>query len=195
MTGDITSLEQMLNRIAKPADDEERVSLGAIVETVGGRSFGPLLVTAGIIMTSPLSGVPGMPTIMGILLLLIAVQLLMRRKHFWLPRALLQRSVAAEKLKKGITWLLPPARFIDRLLRPRLLAFTHGWSMYAIAIVCVVVAATMPLMELVPFSVHAAGVAVTAFGLSLIARDGLLALVAFAVTAVSLGSIAYNVLW
>jgi len=33
-------------------------------------------------------------------------------------------------------------------------------------------------MEVIPFSANAAGAAITAFGLSLIARDGLLALVA-----------------
>ena len=191
---DITNLEQMLDRIAQSADGEQKVSLGGIVEAVGSRSFGPLLLMAGVIIFSPLSGMPGMPTTMGLLVLLIAGQLLFRKEHFWLPRWLLQRSIGRDKLVKGIRWLRRPARFVDRWLRPRLPAFIHGVSIYLIAMVCVVIAALMPMMEFVPLSVHGAGLALTAFGLSMIARDGLLALLAFAVTSVTFGLLIYNLL-
>ncbi|HEX3034414.1 MAG TPA: exopolysaccharide biosynthesis protein [Thermodesulfobacteriota bacterium] len=85
-----------------------------------------------------------------------------------------------------------PARFVDRLLRPRLTIFTHQTAAYVIAIVCVVIAAAMPVMELVPFSANVAGAALTAFGLSLIAHDGLLALLAFVFTAITFGLITFG---
>jgi len=192
--GDIKNLQQMLDRIEASAKDEERISLGQIVEAVGSRSFGPLLLMAGVIMASPLTGIPSVPTSMGIVVLLIATQLLFRRQHFWLPRWLLQRSIAADKFTKGIEWLRPYARFIDRWLRPRLPLFTEGISIYIIALACIAIAASMPLMELVPFSAHIAGLALTAFGLSLIARDGLLALLAFVATAVTFGLVIYSLL-
>ncbi|HBG07601.1 MAG: exopolysaccharide biosynthesis protein [Geobacteraceae bacterium GWC2_58_44] len=191
---DITNLQQMLDRIEQSAKDQERVSLGKIVEGVGSRSFGPLLLLAGVIMASPLTGIPSMPTTMGILVLLIATQLLFRKQHFWLPDWLLKRSVAAEKLAKGVEWLRPSARFIDRWLRPRLPVFIDGVSIYIIAIACIAIALSMPAMELVPLSAHIAGLALTAFGLSLIARDGLLALLAFVATAITFGLIVYNLL-
>ena len=191
MTQEITNLEQMLDRIDSSADHQGRVSLNAIIEAVGSRSFGPLLLMAGIIMVSPLSGMPGVPTTMGLLVLLIAGQLLFRRRHFWLPRWLLKRSIAKAKLRKGVNWLRPPARFIDGWLRPRLPIFTQGACIKVISLVCAVIAVTMPIMELVPFSAHSAGIALTAFGLSLIARDGLLALLAILVTAMTFGLIVY----
>lgn len=79
----------------------------------------------------------------------------------------------------------PAARFVDRLLRPRLTILTQGAGTYAIAALCLGIAATMPVMEMVPFSANAAGLALTVFGLSLVARDGLLALFAFVLTAVN----------
>lgn len=88
----LSNLEQLLDLIDKAADDLDRVSLGMIVEAVGSRSFGPLLLMVGVTLASPLSGIPGMPTTMGMLVLLIAVQLLFGRQHFWLPRWLLKRS-------------------------------------------------------------------------------------------------------
>lgn len=194
MTQEIKNLEQMLDRIENSADGRDSVSLGMIVEAVGARSFGPLLLMVGVVMTSPLSGIPSIPTSMGLLVLLIAVQLLLRRQHFWLPRWLLKRSLSRGKLRKGIKWLRRPARFIDRWLRPRLPVFIDGISTYLVAIVCIVIAACMPIMELVPFSAHGAGVALSAFGLSLIARDGLLALLAFLSTAISFGVLIYQLL-
>lgn len=61
-----------------------------------------------------------------------------------------------------------------------------------IAVVCLGIAATMPTMELVPLSSNAAGIALAAYGLSLIARDGLLALIAFVFTAITVGAIVYK---
>ncbi len=61
-----------------------------------------------------------------------------------------------------------------------------------VAIFCIVIAAGMPLMKLVPFSATTAGVALAAFGLALIAHDGLLALLAFLATAIALGLVTQN---
>ena len=183
MTQEITNLEQMLDRIGESADSKGRVSLGRIVESVGDRSFGPLLLLVGVIMTSPLSGMPGVPTTMGVLVLLI---------HFWLPAFVLRRSLEERKVHRAINWLRPSARFVDRWLRPRLPAFIRGGSTYLISLVCAAIAAVMPMMELVPFSAHVAGLALTAFGLALIARDGLLALIAFLAISVSFAFLIYQ---
>ncbi|MBU5636853.1 exopolysaccharide biosynthesis protein [Geomonas sp. Red69] len=192
MAREITTLQEMLDRIGDSADGAGRVSLGKIVESVGNRSFGPLLLMVGVIAASPLSGMPGVPTATGVLILLIAGQLFFRRDHFWLPRWLLRRSLAQEKVHKAVRWLRPVARFIDRVMRPRLPALIRGGSIYLISFACAAIAVVMPVMELVPFSAHGAGLALTAFGLALISRDGLLALIAFAVTAVSFALVIYQ---
>lgn len=190
-----TSLEQLLDRIGEAAAERDQVPLEAILDAVGRRSFGPLLLVAGLITLAPLIGdIPGMPTLMGVLVLLTAGQLLFHREHFWLPRWLLERSVTREKLCKAIEWLRRPARFVDRWIRPRLTMFVRGVGLHVIAVASIVVAAAMPVMEFVPFSANGAGGALTAFGLALIARDGLLALLALVITAGTFGLIAYNLL-
>jgi hypothetical protein len=193
MPAEITTLEEMLDRICSSDTDGEEISLGRIVESVGERSFGPMLLTVGIVMLSPISGVPGIPTTMGIAIVIIAGQLIVGREHFWLPRWLLKRSASRGKVYKAVKLMRPLARVVDRLLRPRLHTFIEGVATYAVAFVCIIIAIMMPMMEIVPFSAHAAGIAVTAFGLSMIARDGLVALVAFTTTAVTFGTVVYNV--
>lgn len=189
------SLEDLLDRIGESAAEREPVSLGAILDAIGRRSFGPLLLLAGLVTLAPIIGdIPGIPTVMALLVLLTAGQLLFRREHFWLPSWLLRRSVSQDGLCKALAWLRPPARFLDRWTRPRLRRFARGPAFYAIAGVCILIALGMPVMELVPFSANGAGLALTAFGLSLIARDGLLALIAFVVTGLTFGLIVYSLL-
>ena len=177
-----TNLEELLDELAQAGEHGGKVSLDELIRKIGRRSFGPLLLFAGLVAVSPLSGIPGMPTTVAVLVVTVAVQFLLRRDHFWLPQWLLQRELPHDKLCRAIELLRRPARFIDRFLRPRLAFMTHAAGIYAIAVLCVVIAATMPPLELLPFAATAAGAALSMFGLALIASDGLLAIVALVVT-------------
>lgn len=123
-----------------------------------------------------------MPTTLGVLVALITVQFLLRRRHFWLPRWLLNLRLKRETYCKALGWMRKPARLIDRFLRPRLESVTRRTGLYAIALICAVIGVAMPSLEVVPFSAHVAGLALTAFGLALIANDGVVGLVALAIT-------------
>ncbi|SDK87668.1 Uncharacterized conserved protein [Modicisalibacter muralis] len=190
-----TTLEQLIVRLREAAQGADRVSLRAIIETVGSRSFGPLLLIAGLVTLMPIIGdIPGVPTVMAVVVLLTSIQLLLHRQYFWLPGWLLNRSISRKTFVKALQWSLSPAHSIDRLLRPRLVFLTRRAGIYFIAVMCIVIAAAMPPMEVVPFSATGAGAALSAFGLSLIAQDGLLALLAFALTAGTLGFVGYQLL-
>lgn len=180
---EVTDLQQLLDRIQDSTPRNGRISLEAILETLGRRSFGPIILTAGLFTLSPIGDIPGTPTIIAFLVLLVSVQLLAHRPYFWLPRWLLRRSVGEASLEKSLKWLRPPARFIDRFLKERLTFFASHLGNYLVAVTCTLIALAMPPMEFVPFSATGAGAALTLFGLALIAHDGLLALVAFALTA------------
>jgi hypothetical protein len=192
---DPSNLEQLLERIGEAPDDEGKVSLDAILDVVGRRSFGPVLLVAGLITLAPIIGdIPGVPGIMGVLVVLVAGQVLFRHEHFWLPGWVLRRSVSRDKLSKALGWLQRPARFIDRLLRPRLTALTRPFGAYVIAFVCLQIGLIMPFMEVVPFSANAAGLVLATFGLALIACDGVLALIAYGTLALALGIAVYALL-
>ena len=181
------NLQDLLDHIERAAHKHEQVSLATVMEAVGTRSFGPLLLAAGVTTASPLSGIPGVSTAVGLMVLLIALQLLCGEKEFWLPQWLMQRTIDHRKVSRAFDWIRPPARLIDGLLRPRLSALVRASGRYVIALVCALIALGMPAMELVPFSATGAGLALTAFGLALVSRDGLLALIAFGFTTLTLG--------
>ena len=176
-------LEDLLDRIEEAASGKDRITLEMIVDAMGNRAFGPMLLLAGIITLMPLVGdIPGVPTMMAVLVLLSAVQLLLRREGIWLPRWILERSIEGRKLERGLEWARRPAGTLDRWLRPRIPWLLQGPGLWVVAVACITIAAALPAMELVPFSANTAGIALTALGLSLVTKDGVLALVALAVT-------------
>lgn len=170
------NLQELLDCLDSAGCDKEEVSLEEMLDAVGRRSFGPLLLLCGVIVLSPLSGIVGLPSLIALMVILLAGQLLLRRKQFWLPEWLLQRKMGRTLVSRALRMLQPVARFTDSFIHPRLQILTGSTSMQLIAAMCALVAMTMPLMEIVPFANTAAGVALTTFGLALIARDGVLVL-------------------
>lgn len=195
MSRELSNLEELLKRI-KDADGENgEVTFDDILDEVGRRSFAPLLLLAGIITAAPVVGdIPGVPTIMGIFVLVTTGQLLFQREHFWLPDWILKRSADKEKVEKGIGWMVKPAKFIDKWSKPRLTLFTHGTGHYVIAAVCMLIALAMPMMEVIPFSANVAGIAFTLFGLSLITHDGVLVILALIFALGTFGIILFGIL-
>lgn len=191
--GRAESLEQVLDQIANAGDPDSQVTLDAIVVAVGRHAFGPVLLLAGLVTLAPIIGdIPGIPTTMGIVVILTAGQLLIRRSRIWLPDWILRRSVSREKLDEALRRLRTPVRFLDRFLRPRMEFFLQGVGLHLIAVVCILIASLMPLMEFIPFSANAAGASLTIFGLSITVGDGLLALLALTLTFGMVGLAGYH---
>ena len=180
----VRSVGELLDRIDAAARKHNQTSLGDVLETIGNRSFGPLLLLAGLVMLAPVVGdIPGVPVMMGLVVILATGQLLAGRDHFWLPGWLVRRSVSHEKIETGVRWLRPVGRVLDRWSKPRLAQLTRGAGLMVGGAACTVVAAATPLMEVVPLSANLAGLAITAYGLAVIASDGVIALLAIGFSA------------
>lgn len=190
---DADDLVSLLERIRATDGDGHDVSVGEILEAAGTRTFGPVAVVAGLVVLAPLIGdLPGVPTLMGMLVVLTVGQRLFRQKHIWLPSWLSERRVPRDKLRKGLRWMLRPARFLDRFTGPRLSWLMTGGGDLLLALACLVVALALPLMEVVPLSANGGGLALMAFGLAMIARDGVVAILALLLTGGTLGFVGWQ---
>ncbi|GEN26696.1 hypothetical protein HVA01_03420 [Halovibrio variabilis] len=190
-----TNLMELIDSLERMEKDASRVSVDNVVRAVGRRSFGPLLLVAGLITLTPIIGdIPGMPTLMAALVVLVSVQLLLGREAFWLPNWLLKRSISQQKFDKGIQLTKKPARWIDGLLRVRLPWLTGYIGIRVTAVVCLLIAFAMPPMEFIPFSANGAGLALSLLGLGLVARDGVVLLLGFALFAATCALIVMNLL-
>ena len=186
----VDSLAEVVDQVTNAGSPGEAILVDDIVEAVGRRSFGPLIVVPGLIVLSPLSGMPGVPTLGGIAVLLIAGQMLLGRESIWLPQFIRCRSVGRDRMAKAGRFLMPVARFVDRFTRRRLVWLTEKpWSAL-IAASCVLIALAMPPLEAIIFANALTAAAISAFGLALVANDGLIAGIAFALTLGSIGLLA-----
>lgn len=189
---EFVNLNGLLDKIEEVAKEKEVVSIEVILDAIGRRSFGPLLLLAGIIVLAPLIGdIPGVPTTIGIFVFAISIQLLLGYEHFRLPKWMLNKSVKCEKVMKILKYLRPPGRFLDRWLQPRITILTEGPFLYVIAAICVLISLLLPLMEFIPFSANLGGGLLTILGLSMISRDGVLTLLAFVLIVSAVGVTVY----
>ena len=182
MKGQPHDLVGLLAVLAKAGRAKTQVSVRDLRDVVGRRSFAPLLLAASIVGFTPLGGIPGVPTMLATIVVIIAVQIVMGFETLWLPRFLLDRRVEGKKLVRGAKSLRPMARAIDKVIRPRLTFLTHRPTSYVIAVLCVMIALTVPPLELLPFVDIPLWAALVAFSLALVAHDGLLAIAAFVLT-------------
>jgi hypothetical protein len=173
------NLEQLLDKLSGTGRKGGDVRVGHLLDAAGRRGFGPVVLLVGVILVTPLSGIPGMPTLMGLMVLLTLGQILFGRTRFWLPAWITQRKVPRESLLRAFEWLRPWARKIDRRIRPRLTWMFKGPGLYATVLMCMVIGAAMPATEVVPFSASIAGLALSVYGLAMVSRDGIVAILAW----------------
>jgi len=178
----VNDIEDVLGAVQKSTEGD-RVSVRDMLNAVGQRAYGPILLTLGLIAVSPIGGIPGVPTVLASIVFLISVQIVFSPRSLWLPKFLLKRSVESSKIEKSVSVLQKPARFVDKIIRPRLTVLTRGVATPIIGVTCMLLAVSVPVIELVPFAGYIPASAFVAFGLALTAHDGVLAALAFALTA------------
>ena len=172
------NLQGLIESLRQAGDADQPVKIESMLQATGERSVGALLLVPGLLVLSPLSGIPGLPSVFAVMVMLIAGQLLVGRRHFWLPQWLLQRTASRSKYDRALAFLKRPAAFVDRLIRPRLKFLTQGLAIRGNALLCMAIAATMPPLEIIPFGNTTAGAALSVLGVGMMARDGLMILLA-----------------
>ncbi len=175
---DSTDLEALLDDIREDVDKAGDISLEGILDAVGTRAYGPLLLIPGLLALAPTGAIPGMSVVTGTLILLIAAQLLIGRNSPWLPRRALEFSFSKDKLINAIELGKPYARRIDSVLKPSLSTLTKFPATRIVALVAMALAITMYPLALVPFAVAIPSAAIVLFALGLTARDGRLIIAA-----------------
>lgn len=172
------TLAKLIDQIVAQVQSDE-VQLGDLVESIGQASFTALLLMPAIILVTPLSGIPLFSSVIGILIFLVATQMLFRRKHLWLPRWILHRTASAQRVKAALARIRPAMVWLDRHTAERLTVLVHRPIIFIPQILCAASGLVMPLFELVPFSSTLLGLAVALLSLGMLARDGWFILLGF----------------
>ncbi|WP_050761326.1 exopolysaccharide biosynthesis protein [Jannaschia sp. CCS1] len=154
--------------------DDGRVE--AMVEQAGADGLLPIMTCLGLILVSPLSGIPLFSTSVGMMIALCASQAAMGRDKLWLPGFLRRRQVDPDRVVSAMGYVRRAARWLEARAAPRLEWLSVPPARTVFLGLAALYGLSMPLMEVVPFTSTLFGAAVVMVGLGLILRDGILLL-------------------
>jgi hypothetical protein len=134
---------------------------------------------------------PGIPTICGIAIAIIALSMIAARQRPWLPGIIADKSVARADLQRMVVRAVPYLERLERICRPRLAIVTEPVGKVLIGIVLLMLGGIMILP--IPFLGNMPpGFAASVIAIGLTERDGLIVLIGMLVStaAIALASVA-----
>jgi hypothetical protein len=170
------NLNGVLDEIAAKCDKDDSpdsLTLDELLDSVGRRSYGPLLLVIGLFAISPATVVPGMTWLAAALTLVVAGQMALGLPRIWLPKKALQAELPRNAVKAGVEKSRGIAKAIDELLKSRLTFLSKPPFVNVVALLIITAALITFPLGLIPFAPLAPGLAVVFFGLGMVARDGL----------------------
>ncbi|UWR15533.1 exopolysaccharide biosynthesis protein [Sulfitobacter sp. M368] len=178
-------LTEMLDGLEEAGQDR-KVSFRDLLRQFGNRAITPFILLIALLMVSPLSGIPGMPSLAAMIIVTMAVQALSGRKRIWLPEILLRQRFRSERLLQAVRWMRKPCAFLDRHSQMRLQFLTRGVMRWITLAICAALPLAWPLLEILPLvtSIGAATVALLVFGL--LTHDGVYVLLGYCAVALSI---------
>jgi hypothetical protein len=160
------NLARLLRRLA---DDgaENGLTLHQIRDRLDERAYGLLILILAIPCLVP--GLYGVPQVVGIVIVILAAQLLVGREEPWLPQWVLRLRARASWLKAMADFAEQRLGWIDRFSRPRLSAFASGAGekLAALFMILATLTIVLPMTNTIP------SVALSLLAVGLIQRDGL----------------------
>ncbi|KAA9009719.1 exopolysaccharide biosynthesis protein [Histidinibacterium aquaticum] len=166
-------VDDIVSTLDDLARENDEVSFGDIVETLGAKGYGPLLLALAALMVLPVGMIPGVGGAIGLVMAVIGLQTLRGRTGLWLPKTIRDRCIGAQRIRGAADRLRPAARWLRKRLKPRLVILAEGRvSLTVIALLLIALGLSMTVLGAIPVLVPLAGLPVLFFALGTVARDG-----------------------
>ncbi len=169
------------------AGEGDRVTLGSLADALGDRSFGFLMLLFGLPNLVPIA-LPGLSTVLGAPLLILAVQLAWGMPRPWFPKRFAEASLKRTDVVTVLDKAIPYMERVERLLKPRLDGIFSPFGERALGIFTLLLAITLVLP--IPFGNWLPAFAACIIALALIERDG-----AAAIAGVVIGIVSLIIAW
>ncbi len=159
------------------AAPSEGMTLHDFTQALGERAFGLMLFALAMPVCIPL--LYGIPQIVSLPMMVIAVQMAIGRPQPWIPRRFRERMLSKSGLQQMAAGASKYFGWIERLARPRLLLLSGPTAERLIGAIFVVFLASILLPFPATNTLPGIGIALASIGL--ITRDGLLVLAGIAI--------------
>ena len=160
------------------ADDKRGLSIGELTRAVGEKGFGLLLIVLSLPSALPVPA-PGYSTPFGLVMALIALQILRGRTAVWLPQKIGSIRIKPKLADKMLGTASKFLSKIERFIRPRQMWIRWRAGQASLALVVLIMACLMMLP--IPMTNTFPAMIIFMIGVGLSEEDGLLAIGAFTV--------------
>ena len=167
----------------------ERITFREILTELRHRALGFALLIFALPCCLPMP--PGIPTVCGIAIVIIAVNLIAARRRLWLPSAIADKALSRADLKRMVDRVAPYLERLEKVCKPRFPIVTDPVGKVLIGIVIFALGFIMILP--IPFVGNMPpGFAASVIAIGMTERDGLLVLIGTVASAIAiaLGSVA-----
>lgn len=147
---------------------KERISVGDLVEALGHRAFGPLLLIFAL--PNALPAIPGTSAVLGLPLVFLAAQLMLGQVP-WLPRLIAERSMPRADFAALVERIMPWLIRAQRLLKVRLPLLNGPAAHRLTGALCLALA--LVLLLPIPLGNMLPGLAISVIALGILGHDGL----------------------
>lgn len=179
---EVRNLRTLLQSLCSETEGET-VTVGDLLDAVGRRSYGPVLLLLGFIAISPLTLIPGANVLVALITLIFALQMVFGLPYPWIPNKALEFRFPRDYLVRGVAVADKYVAVVDRFLKPRLTFLTKIPFVNLVALACVGAALVTIPLSFVPLGPVVPSLAVLLFGLAITARDGFMLVLAGAALA------------
>jgi hypothetical protein len=191
--GEVPRTSQILIDAVREQDD--RVTVAELAQALHGRAFGMASLIFALPACVPMP--PGVPTVVGLAILLVSLQLAMGRTDLWLPRFIANRSFSREWLLGALEKTRPRLEQVERFAQPRLLFLTGPVGSRLVGLVLLILA-VMLILPIPIFGNMPLAFAAAILSVALIERDGRLVLFGVHATVIAIAivtSVAFAAIW
>ena len=169
-----SSITKIINKIINK-DLGDKTNLDEILAQFGKRTYGPIFFIIGVISTSPIGAIPGLPFLMTFLTCTIVLQYLFKRGAVWMPQFIVKKSFSKSKVDKVLTKIIPITKFIDKITRPRAHFFFNSFFEALIMITVMLMSILFIPLGFIPAGIMFPGIVIICFSIAIITKDGILA--------------------
>ncbi|MEC8418306.1 MAG: exopolysaccharide biosynthesis protein [Pseudomonadota bacterium] len=166
----------------RPSRKQGVLVFSTLWKSMEKRGFGPMLALPAFWACTPVGAIPGVPSIAGVTILLITLQILLGRRHPWLPSKIMALECDANQINTVVAKIKPYAQRVDKLLVPRCFFMREPVFRSLIALCCAGCGLIMIPLELIPFMGLIPAFAVLIMAVGMATDDGAVALIGVSIS-------------
>jgi hypothetical protein len=168
---------EIFKELADSQNMEKSLTIKHIIQALGERAFGILILFFSLPCLLPVAAIPGIAVLVSLPIAIFALEMIFGRKSVWLPNKIAHTEISQEKISQIIRAVLPYIIKFEHIAKPRWSIMTNRAADILNGIV--ILSLAFLLMLPIPFSNFIFGIILVIFSIGIIEEDGILIIIGY----------------